>query len=236
MEKEIKFSPVSPDLAQRILEQEDCFFGEAFEMNMNAVYFDTPERALKKAGASLRLRQENGRSVVCVKKRIDAITRIEEEVDAPTLEQGVALLLERDALPEGVKSALKGGDFIPRYGSRFLRRGRLLKAGESVVELAFDRGVLFRENRYCAVCEIELELKEGKAEDLEKAGQYFAQKYGLKMSLSTKAGRAAALTQDFFKTLEAVDVSAFSQEEVTALFEAGKLYFEESEKGRIYYR
>jgi len=50
MEIEIKLAPVPGETGRRIIESEPIYIGESSVIEMNASYYDTPSRALKKQG------------------------------------------------------------------------------------------------------------------------------------------------------------------------------------------
>ena len=89
MEIEIKLAPALCCTWDAIQKNEEFFLSPSRTFEMAASYFDTPDRALKRGGISLRLRQENGISVCCLKSRVSQNARQEfgalEPMDASAL-------------------------------------------------------------------------------------------------------------------------------------------------------
>lgn len=224
MEIEIKLAPAPCRTWDAIQKNEEFFLSPSRTFEMAASYFDTPDRALKREGISLRLRKENGESVCCLKSRVSQNARQEFEVQARTIESGIMELCAKAELPESTKTLLQTARLECLYSSRFTRVCRLISAGESTVEIAFDSGELCRGALRCAVSEIELELKKGSESDLEALCAYLQARYSLPRSNSTKAGRASALQEETFEALEPIDTSALTAEQTDALYTQGKLW------------
>ena len=224
MEIEIKLAPARRTTAMTLLEKEGFFISPARRVEMEASYFDTPDRALKASGVSLRLRQENGIGVCCLKYRVSAISRHEFEKRALTIEEGIRALCADSRLPPEIAQLISSADLVCLYSSRFTRTLRLAQWGRSTVEVAFDLGELNQDDRFCAVSELELELKEGDVGDLEAMCAYLQAKYALPLSDSTKAGRASALTQEAFERMGRALVQNMSADDIESAYMMGKLW------------
>ena len=234
MEIEIKLAPVRAGAWYEIEKNEAFFRTAPHTVEMAASYFDTPDRALKREGISLRLRQENGTGVCCLKSRVSQNARQEFEVRANTIEDGIRQLCATYNLPERAQNLLQTAQLECVYSSRFTRICRLIESGESTVEIAFDSGELCRGQLRCAVSEIELELKDGCESDLEAVCAYLQAKYSLPRSNSTKAGRASALQEQAFEALESIDTSALTREQIENLYTQGKLWAKQTDNGTEY--
>ena len=234
MEIEIKLAPCSFEHWDAIQKNEAFFRTAPHTIEMAASYFDTPGRRLKAEGISLRLRRENSISVCCLKSRVSQNARQEFEVQACTIEEGIIKLCSLPELPERVKSLLNAADLECLYSSHFTRVCRLIRAGDSEIEIAFDSGELCRGELRCAVSEIELELKNGSESDLEAACSYLQARYSLTRSGSTKAGRANALTEEAFEALEPFDASSVPREQLKELYTQGKLWAKQTVHGTEY--
>ena len=196
LETEIKFSPVSEDTAAEIF---DALNAEHTRIIlMDARYFDTELRELKKAGFSLRLRRENDDSVCCVKGKAQGLSRPEYEVLCSSLQDGIARL--RDRLPPEILPILSL-PLVEQYQTKFTRRCALVSCGKSKIELAFDSGFMKKGGLYREISEIELELKDGENADLLALARILAEKFALSVCRETKAHRANALTPEFFAGL-----------------------------------
>ena len=63
------------------------------------------------------------------------------------------------------------------------------------MELALDRGVLLGGGREVALCEVEVELKDGQPEAAVAFAQELAEKFGLRPEQKSKFRRALALAE-----------------------------------------
>ena len=196
MEIEIKLAPARRTTAMTLLEKECFFISPARRVEMEASYFDTPDRALKASGVSLRLRQENGIGVCCLKHRVSAISRHEFEKRALTIEEGIRALCADSRLPPEIARLISSADLVCLYSSRFTRTLRLAQWGRSTVEVAFDLGELNQDDRFCAVSELELELKEGSRSAMETYGAFLSAAYGLTVEYHSKFRRALDLARE----------------------------------------
>lgn len=147
------------DLVQRVA------IGGPKRRRLSAIYFDTPEGHLRKAGLTLRLRREAGRLVQTVKSEAgangDPLSRGEWEAevagDRPDLAAAEdspvpALLAEAEIAPEALE---------PQLSVEVNRKILSLGLDGSTVEMAIDRGRIAAGDRSVPVAEVELELKSG---------------------------------------------------------------------------
>ena len=153
---------------------------------MRTTYYDTEEHILARAKWALRCRTENGEPVITLKTPPDANhKRGEWELRGPGL-------VEQDEIQPGAFNALFAQG-APRQildlhrcpletlcRVDFLRRRCLLCLPEGTrVELALDKGTLYRGRRSAPFCEVELELKQGSFAHVEALARRLSQKYGL---------------------------------------------------------
>ncbi len=150
-----------------------------------SVYFDTPDLALQKAGASLRVREKQGRRVQTL-KRGEGMTR--EEHEAPI--EGLAPDPKLGPLPKLVPP---GAALAPAFNVRVTRRERRLRYEGAEIELALDQGEVVGGRSRSPICEVELELKDGPPEALFALGRRLSQAAPLYLSFATKAARGQAL-------------------------------------------
>lgn len=236
MEIELKLAPVKPDTGKAILENEPFYTSDIRTVKMDAEYYDTPDRDLKKHGVSLRLRKENAESVCCLKIRQSDISRHEFEENALSIETGISALCKRPDIPESIKQLISTSSLVCLFSSHYTRLFRLAQSGASTIEITYDRGYLKQGSRSCGISETELELKDGDENDLKALCAYLQAKYTLSLSLSTKAGRAAALTKDAFSVLSVYDTSNLSKQELSLLFDCGKLWRDDTKGRAVYYK
>ena len=154
-----------------------------------SVYFDTPERALLRAGASLRLRRDGRKWLQTLKTDTEPqaglATRAEWEM--PVARKALAL----EAFPgEEIKTAT-GLDLArlrrhlrPLFETRFVRRSGLVALDDGAsAEMAVDRGAILAGRRREPISEVELELKAGAPAALLE----FATELALPLAVESKA-------------------------------------------------
>lgn len=158
-----------------------------------SVYFDTKEMKLHRNGLSLRVRRLGRRYIQTIKQASGAsaglFVRSEWECDIsgprPDLNvaNGAALkhLLSRNA------------PLRPMFFTRVKRKVYSIHKGNSEVDLVVDRGKILSGRRWCAFCEVELELKRGKIDDLFKLAHALAKEVPIQFAFKSKADRGYAL-------------------------------------------
>lgn len=133
---------------------------------LRAVYHDTPDRALADAGFSLRIRTSDGARIQTVKAGGAAsaglFVRSEWEMavdeDTPVLDH---------TTPIKAKLGTLADDIAPLFDVTVERCTWNVQEGDSTIELVLDQGEIHGEDgRKEAICEIELELKDGSPADL----------------------------------------------------------------------
>lgn len=151
---------VSELLADKMLERE--------KIDMQAVYYDTPDRMFGSMRGALRFRAENGRGVCCMKveRKVDGACSLREEyeVECADVYEGISRLPDGGA-PAEVCARLNGAELIELCRTEFVRQACLVRVAEAdrecLCELAVDRGHMAREGRQATISEVEFEYKEG---------------------------------------------------------------------------
>src|ERR1700748_45405 len=119
-ETELKFACGPEDLAAVLAAApKGASGGDDETRELISVYFDTPDLALQKAGASLRVREHKGRRIQTV-KRGQGLVREEHEAPIEGLAADPALEPLPKLLPQG--AALK-----PAFNIRVIRRQRTFR-------------------------------------------------------------------------------------------------------------
>jgi inorganic triphosphatase YgiF len=185
-EIELKFL-IPPEAAALALTQ---LKGEGAVRQLDATYFDTPDHALRKAGFGLRVRDgEGGRKQTLKSASAGGVFsrgEWEEKIAGPGP--------DRDALARTPAAAMLDGETLaPVFTTRVERVVRLVQVGEAVIEAALDRGELSADGRRAPVCELELELQEGRPEALFDLARQLAKRVPLRLSLISKAERGYGL-------------------------------------------
>ncbi|WP_372781058.1 CHAD domain-containing protein [Phenylobacterium sp.] len=181
-EIELKFACGADDLAAVLAAAPP---GDDESRELISVYFDTPDLALQKAGASLRVRESKGRRVQTL-KRGEGLFR--EEHEAPI--DGLAPDPELGPLPSLMP---QGASLRPAFNVRVSRRQRTFRYLDAEIELALDQGEVTGGEQKSPICEVELELKSGPPSALFALARELSAAAPLYIAFETKAARGQAL-------------------------------------------
>lgn len=178
---------------------------------LQALYFDTPDRRLARAGIAVRLRKEGRRWVQTLKSGpAHGMERGEHNVVVPApVTSPPALDLARHAgTPPGDALAaaltVTEGEAPPVlaavYTTDISRRHRQQRTRHGVVELALDRGEIVAagpdgQERRWPVCELEIELISGSPRAVTDRARLLAARHGLWLDVRTKAERGDRLAR-----------------------------------------
>jgi inorganic triphosphatase YgiF len=156
---------------------------------LNATYFDTPGLALNKAGLSLRLRQGIQTLKAVGPQGMGLFARGEWEGPAPN---GVLDLDRFKGTPLDLMD-LRLGDLLPIIEVEVDRSTLVVNWQQSRIELSLDQGTVWADSHQAPLCELELELIEGRLDDLFDLAKRIGQTVRLIPALTSKAGRGYAL-------------------------------------------
>ncbi|RXT50841.1 CYTH and CHAD domain-containing protein [Bradyrhizobium betae] len=164
--------------------------------HLKSVYYDTPERLLRRNGLSLRVRQSGARFVQTVKTEAadDPLRRGEWEASVPSLAPDLALAMP--FIPEKLRSHLEAHPLAAVFTADIHRHARMIDLPSGTVEIAFDQGELTAGHRSLPVSEIELELKSGAASTIYEIASLLAEQGAVKPSIRTKSARGFDLAAD----------------------------------------
>lgn len=164
--------------------------------HLKSVYYDTPERLLRRNGLSLRVRQSGARFVQTVKTDAvdDPLRRGEWEASVPSLAPDLALAMP--FIPEKLRSRLAVQPLEAVFTADIHRHARVIDLPSGSVEIAFDQGQLTAGDRAMPVSEIELELKSGSAGAIYEVALRLAEQGAVKPSIRTKSARGFDLAAD----------------------------------------
>ncbi len=169
-------------------------------MSLSALYFDTPDRRLARAGMAWRVRREGRRWVQTLKAGgSSAIERFEHEVPRPDAsadaaahagtEVGELLLAElRKASEEGIEPVLRFRTEVRRTTRRIRTRGAL-------VEVAFDEGRIVAAEASVRIREIEFELVSGSPLSMLGLAERWRKRFDLTYDPRSKAERGDRLAE-----------------------------------------
>ncbi len=163
--------------------------------SLTSVYYDTDKLKLRRRGLFLRVRRGAGRCVQTIKQADTAdaamLTRGEWEHEIRT--RGPDFKAARDsALAPLLDKKLKRG-LKPVFQTRVRRKAFQLKRGDSIVELSIDQGSIEAGRKRTPLCEVELELKRGRATDLFALARSLSDEVPVQLAVKSKADRGYAL-------------------------------------------
>ncbi|MDD1516341.1 MULTISPECIES: CYTH and CHAD domain-containing protein [Bradyrhizobium] len=163
---------------------------------LKSVYYDTPERALRRAGLSLRVRQSGTRFVQTVKTEVadDPLRRGEWEASVPSLAPDFALAMP--FIPDKLRGHLDAQPLEAVFSADVHRHTRIVDLPSGTVEVAFDQGELSAGGRSMPVSEIELELKSGSPSAIYEIALRLAEHGTVKPSIRSKSARGFDLAGD----------------------------------------
>lgn len=159
---------------------------------LQAIYFDTVDHRLAKAGLSLRIRRSGRRRVQTVKAdggmAAGLFARREWE---RTVADDVPVIGDATPIP-----ALLGADMalvVPVFVVKVVRTTWDIVDGDTRIELVLDQGQVIVGARQAPVCEIELELKAGDPAALFHHARRIAERVPMRLGVLSKAERGYAL-------------------------------------------
>ena len=156
--------------------------------HLKSVYYDTPERMLRRNGLSLRVRQSGARFVQTVKTEAADDPLRRGEWEAPVSSMAPDLALAMPFIPEKLRSRLDARPLEAVFTADVHRHARMIDLPSGTVEIAFDRGVLTASDR-SPVSEIELELRSGSASTIFEVALRLAEHGAVKPSIRSKSAR-----------------------------------------------
>jgi inorganic triphosphatase YgiF len=154
-----------------------------------SVYFDTDEHKLHKKGLMLRVRRIGRRHVQTIKATSTSkpIERDEWETEISGVEPDLRVIADTPLsklITKKIRRRLK-----PIFETRIRRATYSLNNKKHVIEITFDRGRLDTGQCSIPVCELELELKRGRKEELFKIARSLTRALPARISLKSKAER-----------------------------------------------
>lgn len=176
--------------------------GSFESIDMQAVYYDTPDLKLTNAGIAVRVRREGeyyvatikdkGMSIEGMHKRQEINVRLsdEEMIKNPD----VSIFSESDAYEQLLEIAGKG-KLKPVLEMNFERRQVRVDTGNAISVLSFDDGMISASDKTLPIMEMEIELYSGSEDELQEYGRKIAEKYDLKPEDKSKFARGYELVR-----------------------------------------
>lgn len=198
MELEYKLFVPDPALLETLLRAPEIakyLDGAPCTVIMQTTYYDTPDRRLTARRWMLRRRMESGKSVVCLKTPAqDVHMRGEYECEASRPDAAARQELVQAGAPAELLTLFDEAEPQPICGAEFTRRCVPLRFPDgSRAELALDCGILHGMQEKQAFSELELELREGEAQQMQALARLLCTRYGLREELRSKFARAKEL-------------------------------------------
>ena len=156
------------------------------------IYYETPDNWLRRHDMGLRIRGASGRYEMTMKIAGRVVGGLHQrpeyniDINQPELE------LERfpaDVWPEGGLPATLAEQVQPLFSTDFWREKWLVTEGKSRIEIALDLGEVKAGEYQEPICELELELLEGDANDVLKLARRLVNQSGLRQGSLSKAAR-----------------------------------------------
>lgn len=202
MSEEIELKLEADADALAALETSGIFPGDPVILQQRAIYFDTPDHGLRRAGMALRIRHAGRTRIQTLKAEGDSgaslLARAEWErpvdSDTPVLD---------DTLPV----RLPAGAIAPVFEVRVERRVWIVQHDGATVEVALDRGHAVAGERSWPIGEVELELKQGDPAALFALARRIDATAPLRLGVQSKAERG-------YRLLEGTPAKAFKAEPV----------------------
>lgn len=164
-------------------------------IQMQAKYYDTPDRLLSQHGIAIRQRLENTNWVQTLKatKSKSHLHRFEHNHDLGNLEAApnldLSIYSDNSEAYEVLNDALKG-DFdqlVLQFETDIQRTVRVISFEDTEIEVCLDIGVVRSGDREHEIHEVEFELKQGKVETLLAFSFEWVKKYQLWLDVRSKA-------------------------------------------------
>jgi triphosphatase len=167
-------------------------------MSLAAMYLDTPDRRLAKAGIAWRLRREGRRWVQTLKAQgSNPLKRFEHESvrrDASFSASVHAGTPAGDRLSKLLEQAsADGAEAVVRFQTKVRRTTRRVRTRGAVVEIAYDEGRLLAGDASQPIREIEFELVSGSALGMLDLAERWRRRFGLIYDPRSKAERGDRL-------------------------------------------
>ena len=178
---------------------------------LQACYFDTEDQALAKHGVVIRIRRENGIWVQTIKASTNnALERLEHNL---TIDSGLNDVNNAmpsvdlsQKIPKNMRQLLESllkidldqqtPALVPVFETDVQRLKFDVKHAGSKIEVALDQGMIESNGKSVALCELEIELKQGMPEHAVAVARKWRSQYGLNISTISKSMKGQRLHGD----------------------------------------
>ena len=170
---------------------------EPTTQNLLTRYFDTPDFALGALGVALRIRRVGRRWIQTLKREGDRQggLSVRAEYESPLRANMLDLArFPAEALAHIPRSLIQ--ELAPMFETRFTRTAWLIRTRSgATIEVALDVGEIRAGTRVQALCEVELELKSGRADALLDVALALTQRVSMLPFDTSKAERGMQLAR-----------------------------------------
>ena len=161
-----------------------------------STYFDSPNRAVRKAGLSLRIRAVGEQRIQTVKAESASAAGLfsRPEWEMPVQNDWPVI----DTADEPFRSLVPAGDLPqlqPIFEIAVSRQTRDIEWNGAKIELVLDQGEIVAGSRTATICEVELELKQGTPKAIFALARSLDAVSPLRLSALSKAQRGYKLLQ-----------------------------------------
>ena len=165
---------------------------------LHNTYYETADNLLRRHDMGLRIRGDNDRYEMTIKAAGRVVGGLHQrpeyniEIGQPELELArfPAEVWPEGGLPDGLAESVG-----PLFSTDFWREKWLVNEGKSRIEIALDLGEVKAGEFQEPICELELELLEGHADDVLKLARKLVTQSGLRQGSLSKAARGYHLAQ-----------------------------------------
>jgi inorganic triphosphatase YgiF len=171
---------------------------ERQRLRLVSVYYDTPALTLMKQRAALRVRLAGTRWIQTIKIGGGAINGLHSrpEWEADLTDQHPQASLFTDPLVTQLLTPELTQQLTPIFQTDFWRDTWLINFHDAEIEVALDQGKVISLAQDTPICEVELELKHGDAQQLIELAQLLGQHITLTPDSISKAQRGYMLYQN----------------------------------------
>lgn len=196
IEIELKLQ-LSPKTAKKLITHPLLATIPAQKVRLLNTYYDTPKLDLHSKRIAVRFRKKGEQWLLTVKSAEPAsgglAMRSEWETEAKPGYFNFSHV-DVDEMRDFLEST--SDQFEPIFTTDFRRQIWQVPFGESLIELAVDRGTIESSGKSTPICEIELELLSGKVEDIFALTRKLQQQCDLHPAIASKAERGYKLYLD----------------------------------------
>ena len=195
MKREIELKlELAPEMVDRLRAHPPFARQPTYRQHQDTIYFDTPDRKLRKAGLTLRVRRCGRRYVQTVKAQTEAaglFERDEWESQVRAMKPDLRAVTQTPVAKVLAEDCLQLLEPVATLSVN--RTCWVIDKGNNVTEATLDEGVINAGDARQALSELELELKKGSEKALFRLCEQIADQVPIKLSVLSKADSAVGM-------------------------------------------